>query len=208
MVITSDDSVWKRAVMFHDVVGGMRNEFSKDEILWGINFRMTELQGAVMLVQLRRLEGLLVSMRERKRMLIEGMKDVAQKKGICLQQVTDPAGDASVALIFFVDSPATAERVTKGLEAENIDAGVIYHPDHMDYHIYAHWLPIMEQRTWTSEGGPWKWAKREIHYSKDMCPRTLDLLGRAIHLDVNPLESNTDLEETVEGLNRVLNALA
>jgi len=36
----------------------------------------------------------------------------------------------------------------------------------------------------------------------------LDLLGRAIHLDVNPLLTNEDVEETVEGLNRVLNAYA
>jgi 8-amino-3,8-dideoxy-alpha-D-manno-octulosonate transaminase len=208
MVITNDRDIWQRVVMFHDVVGGMRNEFSKDEILWGINFRMPELLAAVMLVQLRRLDGLLVSMRERKRMLIDGMKDVAQKKGVRFQQVPDPAGDASVACIFFMDSPSSAERVSTALRAENIGAGVLYHPDRMDYHIYAHWLPIIEQRTWTPDGGPWKWAKRDIHYSKDMCPRSLDLLGRAIHLDVNPLESNTDLEETIDGLNRVLNALA
>jgi 8-amino-3,8-dideoxy-alpha-D-manno-octulosonate transaminase len=66
----------------------------------------------------------------------------------------------------------------------------------------------MEQRTWTPNGGPWRWAQREIRYSKDMCPRSLDLLGRAIHLDVNPLLTNEDVEETVEGLNRVLNAYA
>ena len=208
MVITNDEQVWKRAVMFHDVVGGMRNQFSMDEILWGINFRMPELLGAVMLVQLRRLEGLLTSMRERKRMLTEGMKDIAQKKGISMQRIPDPEGDASVALIFFMDNPTIADRVCKALNAENIDAGVLYRPDRMDYHIYAHWLPIIEQRTWTPEGGPWKWAKREISYRKDMCPRSLDLLGRAVHLNVNPLESNSDLEETIEGLNRVLNALA
>ena len=55
MVITNDEDVWKRAVMFHDVIGGMRNNFTWDETLWGINFRMPELLGAVMLVQLRRL---------------------------------------------------------------------------------------------------------------------------------------------------------
>jgi dTDP-4-amino-4,6-dideoxygalactose transaminase len=169
---------------------------------------MPELLGAVMLVQLRRLEGLLANMRERKRMLTAGIKDVAQKKGICLQRVPDPDGDASVAFIFFMDTPTQAEQVCKALKAENIDAGVLYRPDHMDYHIYAHWLPIIEQRTWTPNGGPWKWAKREISYSKDMCPQSLDLLGRAVHLNVNPLESNSDMEETVDGLNRVLNALA
>jgi hypothetical protein len=84
----------------------------------------------------------------------------------------------------------------------------MYHPDRSDYHIYKYWTPIMEQRTWTPDGGPWRWARRDIRYTADMCPRTLDLLGRAVHMDVNPLLTNEDIEETIEGLNKVLDALA
>ncbi len=208
MVITDDEGVWKRALMFHDVIGGLRNDFPTDEILWGVNFRMPELLAAVMLVQLRRLDGLLASMRQRKRMLKAGIEEVAQQKGVTFREITDPEGDTAIALIFFVDSPTTAARVADALRAENIGAGVLYHPDRTDYHIYAHWEPIIHQRTWTPEGGPWRWARREVRYSTDMCPRTLDLLGRAVHLNVNPLLTNEDVEETIEGINRVLNALA
>jgi hypothetical protein len=35
----------------------------------------------------------------------------------------------------------------------------------------------------------------------------LGLLGRAVHLDVSPLLMNEDVEEMVEGVNKVLNAL-
>ena len=208
MVITDDDEVWERAMMFHDVIGGLRNEIPRDEVMWGINFRMPELLAAVMLVQLRRLDGLLLSMRERKRMLKTGIEAVAQRKGVTFQASTDPDGDAAVALIFFVDAPATAERVSEALRAENIGASVMYRPDRMDYHIYAHWLPIIERRAWAPGAGPWGWAQREIRYTPDMCPRTLDLLGRAVHMDVSPLLTNQDVEETIEGVNRVLDALA
>jgi hypothetical protein len=34
------------------------------------------------------------------------------------------------------------------------------------------------------------------------------LLGRAVHLDVNPLFTEDDIAETVVGLNKVLNSLA
>jgi 8-amino-3,8-dideoxy-alpha-D-manno-octulosonate transaminase len=208
MVITNQEEVWKRALMFHDVVGGMRNNFSMDETLWGINFRMPELLGAVMLVQLRRLDGLLTAMRERKRMLIQGIQDVAQRKGVSFQRIPDPNGDASVALILLMPDSASATRTAEAIRAENIGAGVLYNPDRIDYHIYTHWVPIINQRTWSPQDGPWKWAQREIRYSKDMCQRSLDLLGRTIHMDVNPLESNTDIEETIDGLNRVINAVA
>jgi dTDP-4-amino-4,6-dideoxygalactose transaminase len=207
MIITDDEEVWKRAVMFHDVIGGLRNHFPEGEIIWGINFRMPELLAAVALVQLWRLDGLLAAMRARKHMLQAGIAGVAQRKGVAFQESADPEGDAAVALIFFLDSPATATRVSEALQAENVDHFVMYHPERSDYHVYAHWTPILEQRTWTAGGGPWRWAQREIRYRADMCPRTLDLLGRAIHLDVNPLWTNEDVEETIEGLNRVLNAL-
>jgi 8-amino-3,8-dideoxy-alpha-D-manno-octulosonate transaminase len=208
MVITNDDEVWQRALMYHDVVGGVRNKFPHEEIIWGINFRMPELLAAVMLVQLQRLDGLLMRMRERKRMLSAGVADVAKRKGITVSPVVDPAGDASVAFIFFTDSPQSAARVGEALEAENIGVWNLYRPDHSDYHVYAHWEPILEKRTWTPEGGPWRWAHRDITYTKEMCPRSLDLLGRAVHLDVNPLWTNEDVEETVEGVNRVLEAMA
>jgi hypothetical protein len=40
-----------------------------------------------------------------------------------------------------------------------------------------------------------------------MCPRTLGLLERAIHLDISPDLDNENIEELAEGLNKVLDAL-
>ncbi len=208
MLITDDEEVWKRALMYHDVAAAMRQGYPTEEHRYGINFRMPELLAAVMLVQVRKLDGLLDAMRARKQMLKAGIEDIARRKGVTFRAITDPDGDAAIAMIFFVDNPEQAQRVAAALRAENIGAGVIYHPDRPDYHIYAHWAPIMQQRAWSAGGDPWRWAKREIVYTPDMCPRSLDLLGRAVHLNVNPLFTNEDVEETVEGLNRVLNVLA
>jgi 8-amino-3,8-dideoxy-alpha-D-manno-octulosonate transaminase len=165
MLLTNSEEVWKRAVMFHDVVGGMRNKLPEKEIKWGINFRMPELLAAVMLVQLRRLDHLLVAMRQRKQMLREGFEEIARKKGVVLQEIPDPSGDASVAFIFMLKDTATALQVSKALEAENIGNWLLYRPNVVDYHIYAHWSPIMNQRTWTDAGGPWRWAGREVKYT-------------------------------------------
>lgn len=204
MVITNDEAVWKRALMFHDVVGGLRNNFPADEMLWGINFRMPELLAAVALVQLGRLEGLLAAMRARKRMLKEGLAPILARRGLAFREIVDAEGEAAIALIFFMPTARDAQAAAEALRAENIAASVLYRPDRPDYHIYAHWTPLLEQRTWTADGGPWRWAKREIRYRRDDCPRTLDLLGRAVHLDISPLLTNEDIEETLEGLSKVL----
>jgi dTDP-4-amino-4,6-dideoxygalactose transaminase len=204
MVITDDEQIWQRALMFHDVVGGQRNNIPPEEILWGVNFRMPELLAAVALVQLNRLDGLLEAMRQRKRMLKEGIAPALAARGFRFRQLADAVGDAAIALIFFVDRPETAHWAAKALKAENINASVLYSPDRSDYHIYPHWAPIMNQKTWTPDGGPWRWAQRPIEYTPDMCPRSLDLLGRAVHLDISPLLTNEDVEEMIDGITRVM----
>jgi dTDP-4-amino-4,6-dideoxygalactose transaminase len=207
MVVTDDKGIWKRAFMYHDVIGPFRQEIPDDEIMWGINFRMPELLAAVLLVQLKRLDGLIDAMRTRKRLLKAGIEGVAARKGVQFQESHDPAGDAAVALIFFVDSPERAAAVCEALKAENIGAMVLYDPDRKDYHVYPHWTPIVKRRPWSEGSDPWRSAHCEVRYSVDDCPRSLDLLGRSVHLDVSPLLTNEDVEETVEGVNRVLEAL-
>ena len=208
MVVTDSESIWKRANMYHDVIGALRLEFDEAELLCGVNYRMPELLAAVALAQLGRLDGLIDDMRHRKRMLKAGIEEVTGRKGIRFRQLADPDGDTAIAMIFFMDSAAQAETVSEALQAENIGAGPLYRPQGIDYHVYAHWLPILNQRAWTEAGGPWRWAQREIEYRPDMCPRSLNLLGRAVHLNVSPLMTNEDVEETVEGLNRVLEEMA
>ena len=207
VVVTSDEAIHKRALMLQDTVGGVRNKIPAEDTLVGMNFRMTELAGAVALVQLGRLDGLLEAMRSRKRILKEGMADALVRAGGQFRTLSDPAGDAAIALIFFLPTRDLAQRAIRALKAENIGASALYDPDHVDYHVFAHWAPILAQRTWAPEGGPWRWSE-PVTYSADMCPRTLDLLGRAVHLDVNPLFTDDDIAETVVGLNKVLNALA
>jgi 8-amino-3,8-dideoxy-alpha-D-manno-octulosonate transaminase len=206
-VITADEAVYNRAVMLHDTVGGLRNNLPPDETLLGMNFRITEIAAAVALVQLGRLDGLLDEMRRRKVVLEEGITHALAQAGGRFRALADPDGDAAIALVFFLPTVELARRAIRALRAEQIGASTLYDPDKIDYHVYAHWAPILAQRAWTPEGGPWRWSD-PVSYSPDMCPQTLDLLGRAVHLDVNPLYTDDDVAETVAGVNKVLNALA
>lgn len=207
-MLTADSlEIYQRAAMFHDV-NTSRHQLPEASLLWGINFRMPELLSAVALVQMHKLPGLLNAMRARKRMLKTGIAQTLAQKGLRFRAIHDEAGDAAIATVFFMQSAEQAQAVGEALRAENIGASVLYRPDVRDYHIYAHWVPVMEQRAWSPGGDPWRWAQRPIEYQADMCPVTLDLLGRAVHLNVSPLLSNEDVEETIEGVNRVLNAFA
>src|SRR5215204_4205188 len=206
MVTTNDDGILRRVLMYNDVVGGQRNKIPDNEILPGINFRLSELQGAVALVQLGRLDELLRDMRRRKAETKEGSAGVARQRGVEFRRINDVEGDASITLIFFVPTPERATFIAEALEAEGMDSFVLYRSDDVDYHVYAHWSPILGQRTWSANGGPWRWHAGGVEYSPDMCPRTLDLLGRAVHLDVSPDLSDQNVAEIVEAVNKVLTA--
>jgi dTDP-4-amino-4,6-dideoxygalactose transaminase len=129
------------------------------------------------------------------------------RKGLALRKIADPEGDTAICTILFVHSPEEAKAVVKALQAENIGASMIYERDKRDLHVYAHWTPVLNKTSWGGNASPWSLAQRPIDYHHDMCPRSLELMGRAVHLNISPLLTNEDVEETVEGLNRVLTAL-
>jgi len=208
MVITNDPELFRRAAMYHDVIGGKRNGVPDWKILPGVNLRMAELQAAVALVQLHRLDGLLAEMRRHKSVLSASMDEVGKRKSISFPKQHDAQGDAGVCLVFYLPQAATAQRVSAALSAEGLPATVLHRPGYSDYHVYCDWLPILGQRTWSDNGGPWRWHDGPLAYSRDMCPRSLDLLSRAVHIDVSPDLSEKNLEEMACALNKVLDALA
>lgn len=204
---TRDLNLYHRAVMVHDVVGGQRNDIPAAEIIPGLNFRMSELQGAVMLAQLERLEDLLRDMRRNKTLLKGAVEGIAAQKGVTFRAVHDPAGEAAIALVFYLPTAAQAQVVAQALDAEGAPCSVLYRPDEVDYHIYPHWEPIVNRKSWSKAGGPWRWHAGELDYSPQACPRSLDLLSRAVHLDISPDYSSENIEELAEAVNKVLRTL-
>jgi dTDP-4-amino-4,6-dideoxygalactose transaminase len=205
--VTNNAELYQRIVMYHDVVGGLRNGIPNEKILSGLNFRMSELHGAIMLVQLLRLDGLLTDLRRNKATLECAIQDVASRKGVSFRTINDADGDTATSLVFFAPNAVRAFRIATALNAEGVNAFVIYQPGRVDYHVYPHWTPVMEKRTWSENGGPWRWHDGDVRYSRDMCPRTLDLLGRAVHLDISPDMSAVNVEELAGAVCKVFNAL-
>jgi hypothetical protein len=60
-------------------------------------------------------------------------------------------------------------------------------------HIYTNWEPLMKQGAFHPSMNPFKWAKREITYTEDMCQKTLGILARAKNIEI-PYDMT--LEET------------
>jgi dTDP-4-amino-4,6-dideoxygalactose transaminase len=201
LVTTCEHSTHLRATMYHDSAVCPNLGISMADWLPGLNLRMSELHAAILLVQLSRLEQILADMRARKARLKEMIRGGLEKLGVRLRTIHDTAGDTATALVFFVPDVRRAEPLVAALGDENVPASRLYHDleylphDHVDLHAYAAWTPILQKRSWSRVGEPWRSHPRQVSYSADMCPASLDLLRRAIHIDISPELSVQQVEQ-------------
>jgi 8-amino-3,8-dideoxy-alpha-D-manno-octulosonate transaminase len=205
MITTNDRDLWARASAYHDptYIGDERDpRLPELPPLPGQNYRASEIMGALGLVQLGRLEGLLARMRERKRRIRAGL---AGFPGIELRSIHDEAGDTAICVIMFLPTADAALKLSFALGAENVRSYLLYHPNLVDHHVYAHWETVLSKASCSAANFPWGPAfySGNVAYSKEMCPRTLDLLGRAVHIDVNPLLTDEDVEGTIAAVQKV-----
>jgi len=118
-----------------------------------------------------------------------------------MRSINDPEGDASIALIFFLPDRRRTEEVVSALRDEGVPASRLYLEmrdlprDYVDLHAYPAWAPILRKRTWTAEGGPWRWHAGELEYGADDCPVTMDLLRRAVQVEISPALTETQVEQ-------------
>jgi 8-amino-3,8-dideoxy-alpha-D-manno-octulosonate transaminase len=207
-VTTNDEWLYTRAQSWHDTAACWRpDRFSRErkpgELFCGENYRMSELQGAVALAQIRKTDVMLAGYRR----AFTRIKDaIEQVPGLTFRRVPDPSGDTSICLILFLKDGETTRKAMLAMQAEGVPAGGIYDQKVRDWHIYAYWEHILEQKPVAADGLPWSAVPDAelLHYSKDVCPRTLDLLSRAIMIEINWHYSDEDCDRIALGINRAL----
>jgi dTDP-4-amino-4,6-dideoxygalactose transaminase len=186
VLITDRDDLLDLALDVHDCANSVRRGTGLPKYA-GYNFRASELTGAMARVQLGRLDGLLERMRANHARLTT---EIAGLPGLTLRRTNDEDGDAGIALIAFADSPAKAAEGASALNAEGVLAMQIYSPATPDLHIYPYWAPVLA-------------ALEASGAERPDCPRTLDLVERAIHVDVSPLCEERDLDEIAFAFEKV-----
>lgn len=211
MALSDDETLYTLAQAAHDTAACWRPErFAearfKGENFCGYNFRMSELHGAVMLAQLGRLDGLLERMRRNKRRIMGRIGDI---EGITFRRLNDPDGDTAICLIFFVKDAETCQKFSAALAAENVAASSISNKGIPDWHIYRHWDHVFKKVSAAGDGFPWSYARqigKDVEYSKDMCPKLNDLLGRAVHINIPPQMTDEDCDMIAKAVRKVAEA--
>ena len=173
----------------------------------GMNFRMSEVLAAILLEQMNRLPRMVKRMNMWKRMLI---KKLAGHPVCPPALVHDLKGDCGKCVILRLAEPALAIRLADRLNARGVDTASWFRSLNSDRHIYQNWWPILGKRgNIDPRQDPYRttMAGRRIRYSRDMCPRTLDLLAHSVAVQIYPGWTARKLEKVADEIGRVAEKL-
>ena len=184
MLITDDEDLYRRAFGMHDQ-GHSPNrrgiEVGNRPFL-GLNFRMTELEGAVLLAQARRIDQIRDHLRAN-RDLVKGI--IEDVPGIRFRTLPDPDGDLATHLVVIFPDAAAARAVTAELGSITLSTS--------GWHVYTHMEHVLSGRTITGRGCPFDCectGGRPAAYEAGMLPATDLLLERSMSFSIGVLDPN------------------
>jgi 8-amino-3,8-dideoxy-alpha-D-manno-octulosonate transaminase len=184
MIITDDTDLYIKASEYHDH-GHDHNPnvgrgLEKRSFI-GFNYRMMELQGALGLAQLRKLDNVILArQKENKMRLKEALSKIIQ---VTFRHIPDPDGDSATFLIFSLPTPEKTVAFNKVMSEEGV--GAIYWYNNC-WHYYREWEHLLEGKSLSRTGHPFKTASGEVRceYSSDALPKTAELLSRALTIQI------------------------
>src|SRR6266851_3926892 len=145
MIVTDDEEIYRRCFALHDQ-GHSPLRLGVDvgqRPFLGLNFRMIELAGAVLLAQLRKLPAIKVRLRENKSLFRSLLADLP---GLSFRDLPDPEGDLGTHLVVLFPNATVARHVTRELSSRVLaDSG---------WHIYTQMEHLLQQRTASVRGAP------------------------------------------------------
>jgi len=183
MIVTNDEGIYRRCFALHDQ-GHSPLRLGVDvgqRPFLGLNFRMIELAGAVLLAQLRKLPAIKARLRENKRLFRSLLADLP---GLSFRDLPDPEGDLATHLVVLFPNAAIARQVTHELSSRVLaDSG---------WHIYTQMEHLLQQRTASMRGAPFNSPGDAVadYYRPGMLPRTDALVNRAMSIGIGVADPN------------------
>jgi len=144
----------------------------------GFNYRMSELQGAVGLAQIKKLDTVIAEQRRNKERIV----GVVREFPVTPRVIPDDVYETADAFVFFTESNEQARRIRKEMLAQGFGTKIL--PEAISWHYAGTWDHMPELVA--SHGGS----------LGDAFPTTNDLLGRAVALPVS-VNMPDDLEVRV-----------
>ncbi|GAB4132743.1 MAG: DegT/DnrJ/EryC1/StrS family aminotransferase [Raineya sp.] len=206
-IITNDERLYHLAEQFsdhgHDHIGNNRG-MEKHPII-GFNYRIGEINAAIGLAQIRKINFILEKQRKNKAALQASLAKFPQ---VSFRHIPDPTGDAATFMDFFLPNETTTRAVLQALREEGVAnfTGIQYWWDNQ-YHYIRNWEHIRSLKT------PMKTVAHLLGTPQDYenldIPQSNNLISRLISLVVKINWTEEQLQELCNKIEKALaNALA
>lgn len=181
-VATDDEKLYKRAYSIHDMghLALRKGIEMGNRTLIGYDFRMNELSAAVLLVQLKKMDIIKNTLKEKYQKFKKGIEDI---DGVDFRHFPDPEGQIHTILTVLLPDEKTARAIGKEL-----DCGVVADSG---WHVYNNMEHFLEKKLPTKEGCPFTcpyYKGKTVEYKKGMLPNTDKILNRAINISVGVVD--------------------
>jgi 8-amino-3,8-dideoxy-alpha-D-manno-octulosonate transaminase len=180
MIITDDEELWRAMSEYHDHghdhlpnAGGRGGEGRR---FIGDNYRMMELQGAIGLAQLAKLDAMIESQRAHKSRLREA---AAVLPGVEFRKHPDEAGDSATFFAFILQDEEQQRRVNGVLREQGV--GAISFADN-SWHFYPRWEHLLAGSSRVASGWPFTepGGRKRVVYDPEGLPASVELMKRTL----------------------------
>lgn len=198
LTISADPAVAERARLFADK-GWPREGSLRTHLFLGMNYRLTELQGALALAQLPRLAGIVARRRALAAHLDARLRGVP---GVALPAL--PAGAESAYWMYAFDVPGDAAGFAAAVRAEGVPLASGYVPP-----LYL--VPALrERRLYGGSGFPFDspYARPQPAFAPGLCPQAEAMAERLCYLPLHQGLAVEDVEDVAAAVAKVARARA
>ena len=199
LLVTNDRALAKKARLFTDKCYD-REKPGRDPQWFGMNYRISELQSAVGLAQLEKLQWICDRRSEIGERITQGIQDLP---GIFPHKVTDGGRSTFWFYMLRVDESelgVSAETFAEALGAEGIPAayGYIKKP------VYE-WTFLKERRIYPNFNWPEDFPQygKPLRYEHGLCPVAEEVLRTCVTIPLSEFYSDEDVGAIVEAIRKV-----
>lgn len=206
MIITADAELWRTMSEYqdhgHDHVPNPGARGGEGRRFIGFNYRMMEIQGAIGIAQLAKLDTMIEAQKKTKQALQEAASKIP---GVTFRKLMDPEGDTATFFSFMLQDREHCSRVNRVL-GEN-GCGAINFAENT-WHFYPKWEHLTGSLSPIKSGWPFlePGGKRRVVYDVDALPKSADLIGRTLVFPVPVKMGDARLDEICAALKKAAEA--
>ncbi len=198
-VVTDDEQLYDRSHQFadhgHDHLGGPDRGADGHPLL-GANYRISELNAAVGVAQLRKLDWILATQRRNKSRLKQAMSEFPE---VTFRELPDPRGDSATFLSFFLPDAERAAQVTKELGAAGVDACFYWFDN--NWHYIKKWDHLHSLQT--AGRAPAFQRDRMADWDPDRFEASDRVMSRAISMLIKLSWTDEQIDQRIEAMRDV-----